>query len=107
LAAFVVADVARRRADEPGHGVLLHVLRHVDLDHRVLVAEQELRERARKLGLTDTRRAEEDERTGWALGILDAGARSADRAGHGLDRLFLADDALVQLVLHAREARGL
>ena len=53
LAALVVADVARRRADEPGHGVLLHVLRHVDLDHRVLVAEQELGERARQLGLAD------------------------------------------------------
>ena len=49
LAALVVADVAGRRADEPGHGVLLHVLRHVDLDHRVLVAEQELGERAREL----------------------------------------------------------
>jgi hypothetical protein len=51
LAAFVVADVTRRRADEARHRVLLHVLRHVDLDHRVLVAEQELGERARKLGL--------------------------------------------------------
>ena len=55
LAALVVADVARRRADEPGHGVLLHVLRHVHLDHRVLVAEQELRERPREPGLPDAR----------------------------------------------------
>jgi hypothetical protein len=51
LAALVVTDVARGRADEPGHGVLLHVLRHVDLDHRVLVAEQELGERPCQLGL--------------------------------------------------------
>ena len=72
LAALVVADVARRRADEPGHGVLLHVLRHVDLDHRVLVAEQELGERARQLGLADARGAEEDERAGRALRVLDA-----------------------------------
>jgi hypothetical protein len=50
LAALVVADVAGRRADQPGHGMLLHVLRHVDLDHRVLVAEQELGQRARQLG---------------------------------------------------------
>src|SRR3954465_15583422 len=48
-AALVVADVAGRRADEPGHGVLLHVLRHVDADHRVLVPEQELGERPRQL----------------------------------------------------------
>ena len=79
LAALVVADVARRRADEPGHGVLLHVLRHVDLDHRVLVAEQELGERARELGLADAGRAEEDERAGRPLRVLDAGAGAADR----------------------------
>src|SRR5262245_6300338 len=100
LAAFVVADVARGRADEPGHGVLLHVLRHVDLDHRVLVAEQELGERAGELRLPDTRGAEEDERAGRALRILDPGPRAADRLGDGDDRLVLADDALVELVLH-------
>jgi hypothetical protein len=33
LAALVVADVAGRRADEAGDGVLLHVLGHVDADH--------------------------------------------------------------------------
>ena len=54
LAALVVADVAGRRADEPRHGVLLHVLGHVDLDERVLVAEEELGERARELGLPDS-----------------------------------------------------
>ena len=31
LAAFFVADVARRRADQPADVVLLHVLAHVDL----------------------------------------------------------------------------
>src|SRR5579864_3171614 len=103
LAAFVVPDVARRRADEPRHGVLLHVLRHVDLDERVLVAEEELGERARELGLADAGRAEEDERAGRPLRILDAGASAADRLGDGDDRLLLADDALVQLLLHADE----
>ena len=38
LAALLVADVAGRRADEPRDGVLLHVLRHVDADHRVLAS---------------------------------------------------------------------
>ena len=31
-AALVEADVARRRADQPRHGVPLHVLRHVEAD---------------------------------------------------------------------------
>ena len=50
---------------------------------------------------------EEDERAGRALRVLDARACAADRARDRLDRLFLADDALVQLVLHPREAGGL
>ncbi len=87
LAALVVADVARRRAHEPRHGVLLHVLGHVDTDHRVLVAEQELGERAGQLGLADPGRAEEDERAGRALGVLQAGARAADGLRDDLDRL--------------------
>src|SRR5207302_10070394 len=99
LAAFVVPDVARGRADEPRHGVLLHVLRHVDLDERVLVAEEELGERAGKLRLTDARGAEEDERAGRPLRVLDAGTGAADRLRDRDDRLLLADDALVQLLL--------
>src|SRR6202042_950410 len=46
-------------AEQPGARVLLHVLGHVELDQRVFVTEQELRERLGQLGLTDTRRAGE------------------------------------------------
>jgi hypothetical protein len=87
--------------------VLLHVLRHVDSDHRLLVAEEELGERARKLRLADAGRAEEDERTGRALGVLQARARAADCLRDGLDGGVLADDALVQLVLHPHQLLGL
>ena len=52
-------------------------------------------------------RAEEDERAGRALGVLEAGARAPDRLGDDLDRRVLADDALVELFLHAHQLRGL
>ena len=45
LTALVVADVTGGRADETAYCVLLHVLRHVDLDEGVLVTEQELGQR--------------------------------------------------------------
>src|SRR5262249_1619520 len=50
-AAFLVADVAGRRADQPRDRMLLHVLGHVDADQRLLVVEQKLAERLGALGL--------------------------------------------------------
>ena len=82
LPAFLVADVARRRADQPRDGVLLHVLRHVDAHHRVLVVEQKLGERARSLGLSNAGRTEEDERADRPIRILKSGARAPHRVRH-------------------------
>ena len=87
LPALLVADVARRRADQPRDGVLLHVLGHVDAHHRLLVVEQELGERARRLRLPDAGRAEEDERADRPIRILQAGARAAHGVRDGLHRL--------------------
>ena len=81
--------------------MLLHVLGHVDLDHRAVVAEEELSERAGELGLADTRGAEEDERARRALRILDAGTRATDRTRDGGDCHVLTDHALVEFFLHA------
>src|SRR3954469_5174109 len=52
LSGLVVADVAGRGTDEPGDGVGLLELAHVYPDHGVLLTEEVLGERPRKLGLT-------------------------------------------------------
>ena len=87
--------------------MLLHVLAHVELDQRALVAEQELGERLGGFGLPYARRAEEDERARRPLGVLEARTRPAYRLRHGLDGVVLADHPLVQLVFHAEELGGL
>ena len=61
LAAFLVTDVAGRRADEPGHGVFLHVFAHVDADDVFLAVEERFGEGAGQLGFADTGGAEENE----------------------------------------------
>src|SRR6185503_13125402 len=100
LPRLLVADISRRRADQPRDRVLLLVLRHVDADHRLLVVEEELGEGARQLGLADAGGAEEDEAAERTVGILQPRARAPDRVGDGRDRFFLADDALVQPLFH-------
>ena len=106
-AAFVVADIAGRRADQPGHRMLLHVLRHVDADQRMLVVEQELRQRLGQLGLADAGRAQEHERADRPVRILQAGAGAAHRGRHRLHGLGLADDALGELLLHVQQLLAL
>src|SRR5204862_5315973 len=96
LTAFVKADIARRRADEPADVVALHELAHVDLDERVLAAEHELGEGLRELGLSHSGGPEEDERADGTLGILQPGTRTTHGLGNDLDRLLLPDDPVVE-----------
>src|SRR5680860_976806 len=74
LTTLLVADVARRRADQARDRMLLHVLAHVDADHGAGVVEHEVRERPRQLGLADTRRAEEQERADGSVRVRQTGA---------------------------------
>jgi hypothetical protein len=92
-AAFVIADIARRRADQARDRVLLHEFAHVDAHHRAVVVEQEAGERLGQLGLADAGGAEEQEAAERTVRVLQAGARAAHGLRHGLDRILLPDDA--------------
>src|SRR4029078_12009176 len=107
LPAYLIADITRGRTSQPRHGELLHVLAHVDADHRALVVEQELRERTCQLGLADPGRAQEQERADRAAWVLETGPGTPDRVGDGLDRLVLADDTLMEALFHLDELGGL
>ena len=78
-AAFLIADIAGRRADQPGDRMFLHIFRHVDAHHRALVVEQKGGERLGELGLADAGRPEEHEGADRPVGVLQAGARPAHR----------------------------
>ena len=71
------------------------------------IGEQELRQRARELGLSDAGRSGEDERADRTIRILEAGAAATDRARQRLDRLFLGDHRRVELLFHAQQSRRL
>ncbi len=106
LAALLVADVARRGTEQTRGGEAVVELAHVDLDERVVVAEQEVGQRLGQLGLTDTGRAGEDERAGRPLRVLQPGTGTPDRLGDRRDGVLLADDPLVDLVLHTQQPSG-
>jgi hypothetical protein len=84
--------------------VLLHVLGHVDPNHRVLVVEKKLGESARSLGFPDTGWSEKDERTDRSIGILKPCTRSPNRIRNCAHRLTLSDDTFGEELLEARQS---
>jgi hypothetical protein len=95
--AFVITDIAGRRADQPRDRVLLHELGHVEADHRGLVVEQVSGERFCEFGLADAGRAQEHERAGRPVRVLQARAGAAHGGCHRTHGFGLADDALGEL----------
>ena len=102
-ATLLIADIPRRRADQPGDRVLLHELAHVDADHGVGRIEEELRESLAQLGLAYARGPEEEERPDGARCFAQAGPIAAHRIAHRADRVILADEPLANLILHLQE----
>src|SRR5699024_2665825 len=107
LTALFVPDVSRRRTEQTRNGVLLRVLRHIEADEGVLIAEEELGQRLGQLGLAYAGGSGEDELTGRPLRILETSAGAADRPRDRRDRVDLAEDALVQLDFHTQQTRGI
>ena len=78
LAALVVAHIARRRTDEPRHGVALHILRHIKAQQSFLAAEPAFCQRAGKLRFTHTRRPQKQHGTDGPPALPQAGTAAAD-----------------------------
>ena len=98
-----VADVAGRCADQPAHGVLLHVLRHVDAHHGLIAVEQAVGQCFGQLRFAHTGRSEEQEAGDGAVGIAQTGSGTLDGIGDGSHRLVLADHPLVKIILQLQQ----
>src|SRR5262249_50093349 len=103
LTTFFVAHVSRRRAGWTTHGGLVVELAHVEPEHRALVVEQELGDRARELGLADAGGPEKHEAPDRALLVAEPRARTTHGVRHSEKRLLLSDDARAQSLLHPKE----
>ena len=103
MTALVIADIARRSADETRHCVLFHVFRHIDANHRLLIVKHEFGQSPRQFGFADAGRPQENKRANGAVGILQAGARAPERSGHRLDAFVLTDHPHLESFIHMNE----
>ncbi len=87
--------------------MLLHVLRHVDPDHRPLVIEQETGKRTGQFGLSNAGGSQEEEGSDRAVGVGQSRPAPAHRVGHRRNCVVLADDSLMQVLLETDQLLGL
>src|SRR5262249_41461679 len=96
-AAFLVADIARRRPNQAGNVVPLAEFAHVEANHRGFAVKEKLREGLGQLGLADPSGSQEEKRPDRAIWVLQPGAAAAYRVGDGLDCRVLVDEAQMNL----------
>ena len=103
LAALLIADISRRRADQAGDAELLHILGHVDADEVFLVVKQRLGQRFGQLGLADAGGPQEQKAADGPPRVGDTGARAQDGVRDFAHGFILADDAFVQHIGQAQQ----
>ena len=99
--ALIEADVARRGADQPGDGVLLHVLAHVEAGEG---DAEHLGELARQFRLADSGGAREQEAADRPLQGTETRAPQLDRGGDRANRLVLAEDHGLEFLFQVGES---
>mmetsp|Transcript_6007 Transcript_6007/g.17532 ORF Transcript_6007/g.17532 Transcript_6007/m.17532 type:complete len:943 (+) Transcript_6007:937-3765(+) len=104
LAALVVSDISRRRTRETADGMLLHVFRHIDADHILLVSEVRLGEGLAQFRLADARRTRKQKTRHGPRPISQAGPRPPHRPRYRPHRPALPLDPLGQFSLQYQEA---
>ena len=103
LAALLIADIARRRSNQSGYRILLHIFAHINADHVVFVIEQGLCQGFCQLGFTHTGRTQEEEGTDWTVRVGDACPRAQNRFTDQAHRFVLSHYVLVQDVFHVQQ----
>src|SRR5437588_9100475 len=107
LTTLFVPDITRGRPDQSRSRELFHVLRHVDLNQGVAVAEHEFSQCLGEEGFTDARWSKENKRTDRSPRVFQIRPRTPQRFGNCGHRFVLPDDFALQLLFHLEELFGL
>ena len=103
LATLLISYISRRRSNQSGYRILLHVLTHINSDHILFIIKQILCQSFGKLCLTYTCRTKEQEGTDRFGRILDAGFGTKDCICNPLHTFILAYNSLVKLIFQSKE----
>ena len=103
LSALFKAHIAGRGADEPGYGVLFHILRHIQPDHGLPASVHLRRQCPAQLGFSHTGGTGKQQAGSGPAGVVDAAVAPAHRRGGCLHRPGLAADMTGQQPLQVQQ----
>jgi len=106
LAAFFIANVSWRSAEQSRCGVLLAIFAHIQPDQGVFVIKHECCQGFGQFGLSDARRADKNKGTNRAVGIFQAGTRAPYGICDCVNGFVLPDYPLVQFGFHIQQPLG-
>ena len=104
LSAFVITNISRRRSNQFGHTVFLHIFRHIHTDHCLFTAKHRFCQRFGKFCLTDTRWAEEQKRTNRTMWVFQTYSSSLNCLRNSFHRLILTDHTFVKFFFKCSKA---
>ncbi len=107
LPRFFEPDVSGRRPDEARNRMPLHVLAHVNSDHRLFITKDRFRKGFGQFRLSHARGSEEEEGCDGTAAVAQPGARQTHGIGYGSYRLVLTDDPLMQTLFHLHQPGAL
>mmetsp|Transcript_870 Transcript_870/g.2578 ORF Transcript_870/g.2578 Transcript_870/m.2578 type:complete len:743 (+) Transcript_870:2502-4730(+) len=107
LSTLVVSHITWWGTNELAHRVPLHELRHVKPHHGFLGSEVVGSKRLRQFRLANTSWSRENERCNRPVGVLQANSCPSDGLRDGNHGLLLADDPVVEGILHLQEPLAL
>ena len=97
LSAFLITHISRRRPDQSGYGIFLHILTHIYPYHVVFIIKKSGRQCLGQLRLTYAGRPQKQERTDRLAGILDSGLGTDNSLRHLCHAFILAHNPLMEL----------
>ena len=103
LSAFLISYISRRRSDQSGYRIFLHILTHIDTNHILFIIEKSLCKGFGEFCFTNTGGSKEQEGTNWLGGIFDSCFGTKDGIGYTAYALVLTDHTFMKLIFQMKQ----
>ena len=99
LSALFITNISRRRSNQTGHGIFLHIFTHVDTNHIGFIVKQTLGKALCQLGFTNTGRSHKEKWTNRLSRVFNACFGTNNRICHFCHTIILSNHSLMKFII--------